>query len=112
VLHKRVLMLLGHHPYSPISEHRKRPAHFREYTRRELAHYAAAAGFDIVERSAENYFDYRYTGHSRGNPQPARHLGLVNALYRIAPGSLRPGLCFVMTPKPRPERAGTRHRAF
>ncbi|MDT8322160.1 MAG: class I SAM-dependent methyltransferase [Xanthomonadales bacterium] len=96
VLHKRIVMLLGRNPYALISENTRNPAHFREYTRNELREYFRITGFDVLEQSAEAYFDYRYTDHARGSSRPHRALALLNWFYRITPASLRPGMCFVL----------------
>lgn len=98
VLHKRIMMLLGHNPYALISKNTRNPAHFREYTASELREYSRTTGFDVLEQSAEAYFDYRYADHARGSSRPRRALAPLNWLYRIVPGSMRPGLCYVLRP--------------
>jgi hypothetical protein len=96
VFHKRILMLTGRNPFSLISENTLNPAHFREYTRTELAGYCRNSGFFIERSTFENYFDFRYADHAIGSASKRRVRGLANAMYRILPGPLKPGLCFVV----------------
>ncbi len=95
VAHKRLQLLCGRNPYSLISEDQWEPAHYREYTAAELSRYLVQAGFEVKESSFENYFDYRFTGHGQGDNTERRSLKLINTIYSMLPGSLRPGLCFV-----------------
>ena len=93
-LHNRLLLLAGRNPYELIREQRNDPGHFREYTRRELTGLAQQAGFDVVRWSAETYFDYRYARHNGAPDAPAHphRLGAaVNGMFRLAPGSCKPG---------------------
>lgn len=95
-LHKRIKMLLGKNPYHLISENISNPAHFREYTKEELADYCHNAGFSIEKVSVENYFDYRYRNHADGTASKTKFYRLLNVFYNILPSSLRTGLCFVI----------------
>jgi hypothetical protein len=56
-LHKRLRMLVGRHPYGPLSESRTNPMHYREYTVDEIGDAAREAGFRVVDLSTQNYFD-------------------------------------------------------
>jgi len=99
VAHKRIQMLLGYNPYNLISENTGNPAHFREYTAAELSDYFHQTGFIIEQMTFENYFDYRYTLHSKGSAAKRKINRLINILYGVLPCSLRPGLCFVVKSK-------------
>lgn len=95
-LHKRVKLLFGKNPYHLISKNTENPAHFREYTAEELTDYCKEAGFQIVEKTIKNYFDYRYREHADGSPEKKSSYRLLNIMFDILPSSLRPGLCFVI----------------
>lgn len=96
-LHKRVEMLAGRNPYEEIREKQNDPGHFREYTKRELVAAVEAAGFAVERWDAGSYLDYRYVRHDVGRPHPAGTV--VNAIYRVAPASLRPGQMLVARPR-------------
>lgn len=96
VLHKRLQFLLGSNPFNLIAENNLSPAHFREYTMKELSLYCRQCGLQIVEKSHENYFDYRYTDHTNGEYSFKKVNGLVNTFYRLMPKSMKPGLCLVI----------------
>ena len=68
VLHKRFRLLVGRNPYNLISEDVTSPAHFREYTVRELTDYAQLVGLEVEKSLYGSYFDYRYKGHSKPSP--------------------------------------------
>ncbi|MGP6160007.1 MAG: class I SAM-dependent methyltransferase [Vulcanimicrobiaceae bacterium] len=91
-LHKRVEMLVGRHPYTPINEDALDPSHFREYTKTELYDYLERAGFSVTNCVAGQYFDYRFT---RAGMKP--YLSVVNLAYRFLPTQLKPGLTLVTT---------------
>ena len=91
-LHKRVQMLVGRNPYTPIVEDNTNPMHFREYTKRELIKYLEGARLQVDECIAGQYFDYRFANGSQRFPQIA---GYVNLMYRFLPESLKPGLTIV-----------------
>jgi hypothetical protein len=92
-LHKRIEMLVGRHPYTPINENEFDPWHFREYTKAELHRYLQTAGFDVTSCIAGQYFDYRYSSRAAMKPQ----LGLVNLAYRLLPAQLKPGMTLLAT---------------
>jgi SAM-dependent methyltransferase len=96
VLHKRLQMLLGANPYNLIRDDITNPAHFREYTARELEFYCRDAGFDIEVLSFENYFDYRYSHHSGDAVVEHKLYGVVNLFYSLVLPSMRPGLSTVV----------------
>lgn len=96
VLHKRLKMLLGMNPNEKIRENNRNPGHFREYTRQEIVEYAAGTGFRVDNFVSGNYFDYRFSGHAADPNARRPHLGLVNHFYTLCPGSLRPGMTFVL----------------
>ena len=91
-LHKRVQMLAGRNPYTPIVEDNTNPMHFREYTKRELFDYLEGAGLHVQECVAGQYFDYRFAKDRQRFPQVA---GYVNLVYRFLPESLKPGFTIV-----------------
>ena len=90
-LHKRLRMALGRHPYGPISDDRKNPLHFREYTVRELEAAAGAAGLVVERLDLHNYFDAggaggrAYVAMGRVLPPALRH-GITAVLRARAPG--------------------------
>jgi 2-polyprenyl-3-methyl-5-hydroxy-6-metoxy-1,4-benzoquinol methylase len=92
-LHKRLEMLVGRHPYTPINENTHDPSHFREYTKAELYHYLENEGFNVTKCISGQYFDYRYSSRDRMKS----HLGAVNLAYRFLPQYLKPGLTLVAT---------------
>ena len=51
---KRLMLLAGRHPYEPLRI--EGGGHFREYTVKELASLAEAAGLRVAEVSVRNYF--------------------------------------------------------
>jgi 2-polyprenyl-3-methyl-5-hydroxy-6-metoxy-1,4-benzoquinol methylase len=55
-LSKRLKMLIGRNPFELIRDDLHNPGHFREYTMRELAGYAGAAGFNVRRVTTANYF--------------------------------------------------------
>ncbi|MEA2061528.1 MAG: ATP-binding cassette domain-containing protein [Thermodesulfobacteriota bacterium] len=95
-LHRRLQMLAGQNPYNLISETPGNPAHFREYTAAEISEYATQAGFEILDMTFENYFDYRYVDHGQGKFTKKERYRFINILYSMMPKSLRPGMCFVL----------------
>ncbi len=99
VLHKRIFMLLGKHPYQQIAENVRQPTHFREYTLQELQRYSESAGYTVLSKSSENYFDYRFTSDTGPKAKARLSLGLINLLYAVLPASLKAGLCLVLTAK-------------
>jgi len=58
-LDKRVRMLLGANPFHPILLDKNNPAHFREYTRRELARIGDAIGLRLLRHEYREYFQVR-----------------------------------------------------
>lgn len=81
-LHKRVDALAGRNPYMDLSEGtRTSPPHFREYTRAELIGAGRAAGLDVIEVEARNYF----SGSRRGTQ-------LYNLVCERLPPTFRAGL--------------------
>ena len=95
--HRRVQMLAGQNPYSLISDNPLNPSHFREYTVNEISDYCSNAGFEILDMTFENYFDYRYVNHADGRLEKKKWHRLVNWFYSLLPRFLRPGMCFVLT---------------
>ena len=99
-LHKRVKLLFGRNPYEMIREDSSNPGHFREYTRSELFSVAKEAGFAVEGWHAHDYFDFRYMSHAKGlnRPTPRTRLfgSIMNATYRMMPGSLKPGQSIVL----------------
>ncbi len=100
VLHKRVQMLLGRNPFEKIREDTTNPGHFREYTRRELLALAQQSGYLAMESRSGNYFDYRFTDHRGNRVQPRASLKLVNMIYAVLPGCLKPGITLVLQNEP------------
>ena len=97
MLHKRLRMLAGYNPYALLVNQPDNPAHFREYTAAELSRYCEQSGFVVTHRAHTNYFDYRYPAWTSPG-QPLQRRRWLNRLYRILPGSLRPGLFFIAKP--------------
>ncbi len=95
VAHKRLMMLLGINPYSLISENTHNPAHFREYTRKELLRFCEGSNLIVENISYENYFDYRFHIHGNGSFSNKPLNRVINYFYTIAPRSLAPGLTCV-----------------
>ena len=95
-LHKRIQMLLGNNPFEKIRENNTNPGHYREYTKKEIFDYATATGFAVDIFCYGNYFDYRYISHVNNDCQKNNYLALINYFYSILPGSLKPGLTFVL----------------
>lgn len=94
---KRLMMLAGRHPYDPISLNPRTPAHFREYTRREIEAHAAAAGLVVLERRLESYFDYRFRGApGQAESEPGPLGAAANVIGAVCPPGLRRGMTFVM----------------
>lgn len=96
VLHKRLILLAGKNPYQEIQADRMNPGHFREYTRTEITRFAGLAGFAIEHFFYGNYFDYRYTRHVSQGGGVLPILRAVNWLYELCPGSLKPGMTFIL----------------
>jgi len=93
-LHKRVEMLMGRNPFELLREQENDPGHFREYTKRELCDMLTDVGYRIDRWYAAGYLDYRFVHHEAGHDQAAarsRIGAVLNAVYRAAPPSLRPG---------------------
>ena len=80
-LSKRLRMLCGRNPFELIREDMHNPGHFREYTVRELADYAGAAGFRVRRVHTANYFS--------GQKWYSRALAGVS---RALPAQLRNGI--------------------
>jgi SAM-dependent methyltransferase len=80
-LHKRLKMLFGRHPYSPLVDSTQDPMHFRENTRAELEQAGRDAGLVLEASSMHNYFDRR-TPLARA----------YNALGAVLPATLRTGI--------------------
>ena len=78
---KRLQMATGRNPFELIREDATNAGHFREYTAAEVTTLGAAAGLELVQMQAANYFDFA----------PRRHRVFV-ALEPIVPASLRDGL--------------------
>jgi len=100
--HRRLQMLVRRILYAFIyksSETPRKPTHFREYTSAELSDYCRQAGFEILDMTFENYFDYRYIDHAKGYFSKKERYRSVNMLYSMLPRSLRQGMCFVLTSK-------------
>jgi hypothetical protein len=57
---QRIQMLLGRHPFEPISEDPKSPNHFRENTMDELVSFAHQAGLEVLDAKYHNYFNPSY----------------------------------------------------
>jgi hypothetical protein len=57
-LSKRLMMLIGRHPYMQLLPPRPDPGHVREYTFPELKEAGAAAGLRVERYWARNYFGY------------------------------------------------------
>jgi len=94
---KRLLLLAGRHPYDQISPNPRTPAHFREYTRKEIVAHAADAGFTVEQCLTSSYFDHRY----RFRPELGRYtrspaLWWVNVVAACMPPSLRRGITLVL----------------
>jgi hypothetical protein len=74
-------MLVGIHPYGPLNESRLDPAHFREYTAREIVAAGEQAGLRCTELYLANYFE-RESLASR----------VYNTTARVMPPRLRAGI--------------------
>jgi len=102
-IHKRLMLLMGKHPYDPMSPNPKTPGHIREYTMRELKGAAAEAGLEVGHSEVSGYFDYRFRFDPRtGAHRPTPRSAWVNVLYRVMPPTLRRGVTMVLM-----ESAGT-----
>ncbi len=97
VFHKRIQMLFGKNPYMLISETRKNPGHFREYTKRELVSYARNCGFAIDNIYYGNYFDYQYAFSKAGHRKNESFLKIFNLFYSICPPSFKPGITMILS---------------
>ena len=95
-LHKRLQMLLGYNPFGLISEDMAEPGHFREYTRKELLRYADRGDLAVLECVSGNYFDYRFFNLEGAPTKNYWYLGLINVVYGVLPGRLRPGITLVL----------------
>jgi hypothetical protein len=84
-LPNRLRMLLGMNPFQPLSTDRAYPGHIREYTAAELRREAVAAGFDVVELRALNYFM---------STKPSNNL--YQRLERLMPSTWRGGISMVL----------------
>ncbi len=80
-LPKRLRMLRGSNPFEMIRTDPGNPGHFREYTLKELAGLARAAGLTVHSASRANYFL---------RPTPAARL--FRRLERLIPPTLRDGI--------------------
>jgi hypothetical protein len=83
-LPKRLRMLAGRHPFSPLTTDQAYPGHIREYTVAELRREGRSLGLDVVEIRTKNYFD-----------SPKVTNKLYQRLERIVPGNLRSGITVV-----------------
>lgn len=100
-LHKRILLALGRNPFDLIAEHPHGPAHFREYTRRELVRYAARAQMEVRACLHASYFDYRFRYDRAAGGHRRRRWGwAVNAAQAILPPGLRRGITLVLARPP------------
>ena len=93
--HKRLMPILGIHPYEQIRESVTNPGHFREYTLKELTAYAKAAGFHIVSASMLAYFDVRYADRG-GTSRPRWISSGINVVNRVMPPPLRRGITLLL----------------
>jgi SAM-dependent methyltransferase len=80
-LHKRMRMLVGRHPYTPLVDSRHDPMHFRENTPGELRAAGREAGLELLFSSVANYF----------NPGGAIARA-YNALGALLPPTMRTGI--------------------
>ena len=80
-LHCRLKMILGRNPYDMIQEERTNPAHYREYTAKELSAMGRKVGLKPVDLEAANYFGAR-----------SMFSKINNALAPLLPSSLRKGI--------------------
>jgi len=94
-LHKRVDILRGRNPFDLIREDASNPGHFREYTFAELENYIDRNGLEIVSASYDNYFDFRYSDHAHGRVNKNQSRAVINLLYKLLPGPLKPGMFFI-----------------
>lgn len=95
-LKQRVQLLLGRHPYEPISEDPESPNHFRESTLAELERHAAGAGLEVLSAGHYNYFN---AGFRQKSSLASRVPAWVGALYfrfqDFLPPKMRRGLMLV-----------------
>lgn len=56
--HNRIKMALGKNPFNRIQIDNREPAHFREYTKKELIEICLVAGLGAADHSFQNYFGY------------------------------------------------------
>ena len=94
-LHKRIKLLIGKNPYMLISERTDNPAHFREYTKKELMKYARNLNFKVIDASYTNYFDYRYKGNNPNIKNKITGL-LANIFFSINFPTFKPGINLVI----------------
>ena len=95
-LKQRVQLLLGRHPYEPISEDPEGPNHFRESTLAELERHAVGAGLEVISAAHYNCFN---AGFRQKSSLASRVPGWVGALYfrfqDFLPPKMRRGLMLV-----------------
>ena len=95
-LKQRVQLLLGKHPYEPLSEEPESPNHFRESTLAELVRHAEGAGLEVLSAGHYNYFN---AGFRQKSSLASRVPGWVGALYfrfqDFLPPKMRRGLMLV-----------------
>lgn len=95
-LKQRVMLLLGRHPYEPISEDPGSPNHFRESTLDELVAYAKRAGLEVVSAGHYNYFNAGFRQNSsKGSQVPGWVGALFFRLQDFVPAKMRRGLMLV-----------------
>lgn len=93
-LDRRVKLVRGRHPYDALDPDRSGQRHVREYTADELRRFVEHAGLEIEAITCHAYFDHRWAnGEDRRRPRLKRRV--QNALDRIAPASLKPGITVV-----------------
>lgn len=85
-LPNRLMMLAGRNPFMLISEERRNPGHYREYTRQELHGYAQQAGLGVRQCILENYFEGETAFHKSFTKigsllPPALRQGITMVLY-------------------------------
>ena len=87
-INRRLALLLGRHPYPPLSDDQKFASHVREYTRRELIEFARGAGFEVETCIMAQYFDMAYLGHT-GKKAGFLRQKVVEPLMSILPQDWR-----------------------
>lgn len=95
-LDRRLKLLLGRHPYDPLDPDNSGERHVRESTIAEVRGYVESAGFEIVSATCHAYFDHRWAAGEDG-AQPRAKRRVQNAIDRVAPAGLRPGITIVAT---------------